>query len=252
MVLYEQCHANISSSSSPLCGLSSSVAFARGVRHFLSLAAVATYCIAILLLLLHSSSLQDLSTTMSSLNNLHHMTESDVMDQILISGDAGIGAGGFLTATHATATLQQEDSAAMATADAFHDTMMNDDSDVNNHSMLPPPPPLTTLPPPKNKTAESSPELEAMIGGLRQELDAVIHVNQVETDRMFDEMVVFLEDSHAICTDTMLGHLDYETAEANRLTGMEPDVDAATVSLVGNQHYHDDGHGHGHGDGHDM
>jgi hypothetical protein len=197
---------------------------------------------------------------MSSTNNdnsyLRHMTESDVMDQILISGDAGIDAGGSLTATHATTTLQQEDSTGTTTADTFHDTMMNDDSDVNNHSMLPPPPPPpphATLPPPKNKTAESSPELEAMIGGLRQELDAVIHVNQVETDRMFDEMVVFLEDSHAICTDTMLGHLDYETAEANRLTGMEPDVDAATVSLVGNQHYHGHGHGHGgHGDGHHM
>jgi hypothetical protein len=178
---------------------------------------------------------------MSSINNdnsyLRHMTEKD-MDQ-MISGDAGgVGAdiAGSLTATHATTTLQR-DSSGTATSDAFHDTLMNhndNDADKNNDMMLPP------HPLPKSKTAESSPELEAMIGGLRQELDAVIQVNKVETDRMFDEMVVFLEDSHAICTDTMLGHLDYEQTEANRLTGMEPDVDAATVSLVANNY---DGHG---------
>jgi CCR4-NOT transcriptional regulation complex NOT5 subunit len=149
-------------------------------------------------------------------------------------------AGNSLTPTNATKTFQ-EVSSSTATADAFHDTMMtdpNDNDEDNNHNMLAPTP-HTTLP--KKKTAESSPELEAMIGGLRQELDAVIQVNKVETDRMFDEMVVFLEDSHAICTETMLGHLDFEQSEANRLTGMEPDVDAATVSLVGN---HFDGHDH--------
>jgi hypothetical protein len=165
----------------------------------------------------------------------------------MISGDAGsIGAGGSLTPTNANAnanatTTLQADSSSPTAADAFHDTMMTDDdndNDEDNNHMLPLPPHTTTLP--KKKTAENSPELEAMIGGLRQELDAVIQVNKVETDRMFDEMVVFLEDSHAICTETMLRHLDYEQAEANRLTGMEPDVDAATVSLVGN---HFDGHG---------
>jgi hypothetical protein len=53
-----------------------------------------------------------------------------------------------------------------------------------------------------------------------------------------------LEEFPAICTDdTMLGHLDYEDAEANRLTGMEPDVDAATVSPCWN-HYDDHASGH--------
>lgn len=178
------------------------------------------------------------STTMSSTNNdnsyLRHM-ESDV-DQMLLGGDAVSGASGsgssLTTQTNATMTLQ-EDSSGMNTA---METNHDDDDDNHHHNMLPPHP----LPTKKTTAESSSPELEAMIAGLRQELDAVIQVNKVETDRMFDEMVVFLEDSHAICTDTMLGHLDFEQTEANRLTGMEPDVDAATVSLVGNRH----GRGH--------
>jgi hypothetical protein len=194
----------------------------------------ATLRYATLLLLLHSLSLQVHSTAMTSTNNdnntyLRHLTESDMAQ--MISGDAG--AGGTVNATNATTTFQEDSSGtatATATAMAFHHTMESDDNDGDDRIL---PHPL-----PKQKTAESSPELEAMIRGLRQDLDGVIQVNKVETDRMFDEMVIFLEDSQAICTDTMLGHLDFETREANRLTGMEPDVDAATVSLVGIHHQH--------------
>jgi hypothetical protein len=191
-----------------------------------------------------------MSSTNDNDSYLRHLTESDMAQMIsgdavrhmgesdmtqMISGDVGVG-GGSVTATHAMTTLQ-EDSAGTAASMAFHHTMehtMEVDGDDDNRHILPHPLP--------KKTADSSPELEAMIRGLRQELDAVIQVNKVETDRMFDEMVIFLQDSHAICTDTMLGHLDFEHAEANRLTGMEPDVDAATVSLVGNHHHHGQNH----------
>jgi hypothetical protein len=169
----------------------------------------------------------DMAQMISSGDAVRHMAESD-MTQMMISGDAGVG--GSVAATNATTTLQ-EDSSGTATAMAFHHTTEHTmEVDHDDNHILPHPLP--------KKTGESSPELEAMIRGLRQELDAVIQVNKVETDRMFDEMVIFLQDSHAICTDTMLGHLDFEHAEANRLTGMEPDVDAATVSLVGHHNHY--------------
>jgi hypothetical protein len=70
---------------------------------------------------------------MSSTNNdnsyLRHLTESDVMDQHMISGDAArigaAGGSGSHTTTNATTTFQ-EGSSGTTTADAFfHDTMMN-------------------------------------------------------------------------------------------------------------------------------
>jgi hypothetical protein len=160
-----------------------------------------------------------MSSTNDNNSYLGHLAETGMetdIAQMMDSGNAGAGTGAGTTSAGIAAGTS-------TTGTAFHHTTMEDGPGHNNHNdrIMPPP---------------SLPKIEEMIRGLRQELDDVMQVNKIETDRMFDEMVTFLQDSNTIFTDTMMGHLDFENDEANRLDGMEPDVDAATISLVGNNY----------------